>query len=314
MWLSTIRSEISPKAHERYSEIVGGYLIPALGQHYLAKLAPVHIQGAYNAWDVGGRRDGKPGGLSPVTRRYIHVILRSALSRAMEQQLIVRNPADAFSKRLPKIERQAIKTLTVEESGRLLKSIRHMHLYWPVLLGLTCGLRRGEILALRWKNLDLDRGVLSVVQSLEQTDDGLRFKDSKTSRGRAITLPAFVIEELRRLKAKQAEALLQIGIRQSGETLVCCREDGEPKQPRSITQEFAVLMQTIDLPRVRFHDLRHSHATQLLASGVHPKIAQERLGHSTISTTMDLYSHVTDTMQSEAAARLDAAFRTVITK
>jgi Phage integrase family len=102
--------------------------------------------------------------------------------------------------------------------------------------------------------------------------------------------------------------------RLSGETLVCCREDGEPKQPRSVTHEFAHLLASIkDLPRVRFHDLRHSHATQLLASGVHPKIAQERLGHSTITTTMDLYSHVTDTMQSDAAAKLDAAFRLVIT-
>jgi integrase len=133
-WLNTIRSEISPKAHERYSEIVRGYLIPALGQLHLAKLAPVHIQPAYNAWDVGGRRDGKPGGLSPLTRRYIHVILRAALSRAVEPQLIARNPADVFKKRLPKIERQKITTLTVEQSGQLLKVIRHVQLYGPVSL------------------------------------------------------------------------------------------------------------------------------------------------------------------------------------
>jgi integrase len=173
---------------------------------------------------------------------------------------------------------------------------------------------RGEILALRWKNVDLDRGTLRVVQSLEQTTEGLRFKDSKTGRNRAIPLPGFTIEELRRLKRQQAETLLRLGIRQSGETLVCCREDGEPKQPRSLTHEFAHLISGIkDLPRIRFHDLRHSHATQLLAGGVHPKIAQERLGHSTITTTMDLYSHVTDTMQADAAAKLDAAFRLVIT-
>ena len=96
---------------------------------------------------------------------------------------------------------------------------------------------------------------------------------------------------------------------------MCCREDGEPKQPRSLTHEFAHAIGKLkDLPYVRFHDLRHSHATQLLSDGVHPKIAQERLGHSTITTTMDLYSHVTDTMQGDAAARLDAAFRLVITE
>jgi Phage integrase family len=128
---------------------------------------------------------------------------------------------------------------------------------------------------------------------LEQTKDAIRFKDCKTGRNRAITLPGFVVDELRQHKAQQAEALLKLGVRQSGDTLVCCREDGNPKQPRSLTHEFAAL-RLRDLPRVRFHDLRHSHATQLLADGVHPKIAQERLGHSTITTTMDLYSHVTE--------------------
>jgi len=313
-WHDTVRSEISPKSYERYSEIVRCYLVPALGQFALTNLAPIQIQNAYSAWATGGRRDGKAGGLSPLTRRYVHVILKSALRRAVEQQLLARNPADAFKKRLPKVERKEITTLTVEQSARLLDSIKHMHLRWPVLLALATGMRRGEILALRWKNVDLDRGTLCVVQSLEQTTDGLHFKDSKTGRNRAIPLPAFTIEELRRLKRQQAETLLRLGIRLSGETLVCCREDGEPKQPRSVTHEFAHLLASIkDLPRVRFHDLRHSHATQLLASGVHPKIAQERLGHSTITTTMDLYSHVTDTMQSDAAAKLDAAFRLVIT-
>jgi integrase len=133
-WLAAVRSEVSPKTHERYTEIVQTYLIPSFGQHPLAKLVPVHIQSAYNKWSVGGRRDGKPGGLSPLTRRYIHVVLRSALARAVEQQLLARNPADAFKKRLPKVERKKIATLTVEQSGRLLDSIRHMHIYWPVLL------------------------------------------------------------------------------------------------------------------------------------------------------------------------------------
>jgi integrase len=310
LWLDTIRAEVSLKTHESYAEIVSCYLAPAFGSARLDKLAPSQIQKAYNSWT---RQDGKP--LSPRTRRYIHVILKSALARAVEQQSLARNPADIFSKRLPKIERKELTTLTVEQSAHLLESIKHAHIYWPVLLALTTGMRRGEILALRWKNVELDRGALRVMESLEQTKGGLRFKAPKTDRTRAITLPSFVIDELRRLKREQAEALLRIGIRQSGATLVCCREDGEPKQPGSVTGEFARLTRKIkDLPRIRFHDLRHSHATQLLADGVHPKIAQERLGHSTITTTMDLYSHVTDTMQADAAARLDAAFRPAITR
>ena len=171
-----------------------------------------------------------------------------------------------------------------------------------------------RFLALRWKNIDLDRGIAARDgKSWSRPKQEFGSRTPKTDRTRAITLPAFAVEELRRLKREQAEQLLRLGVRQSGETLVCCREDGEPKQPRSLTHEFAHVMGRIMiLPRVRFHDLRHSHATQLLADGVHPKVAQERLGHSTITTTMDLYSHVTDTMQSDAAARLDAAFRLVI--
>lgn len=306
---------LSPKSYERYTEIVENFLIPTIGALSLSKLAPIHIQAAYNEWAEGGRRDGKPGGLSPLTRRYIHTILRSALARAVEQQVLARNPADLFKKRLPKVERQSMAAYTAEQSAMLLQAIGHTRLYWPVLIALATGMRRGEILALRWNNMDLERGVVRVMESLEQTKTGIRFKAPKTGRTRVVTLPSFAIDALRRLKRKQAEELLRVGIPQSGKTLVCCREDGQPKQPRSITNEFGQLMKRLrieGLPRLRFHDLRHSHATHLLQAGVHPKVAQERLGHSTITTTMDLYSHVTETMQSDAAARLDAAFRHAI--
>jgi integrase len=199
-WHETKREEVSPKTHERYGEIVNNFLIPALGALPLAKLAPSHIDKAYSEWAISGRRDSKAGGLSPLTRRYIHVVLKSALARAVEQQLLARNPADIFTKRLPKVERKEMVTLSPEQAAQLLESIKHTGTYWPVLLALATGMRRGEVLALRWKNVDLDRGILSVVQSLEQTKNGLRFKDTKTSRVRAITLPAYAVEELRRLK------------------------------------------------------------------------------------------------------------------
>jgi integrase len=275
----------------------------------------VHIQDAHNRWATGGRRDGKLGGLSPQTRRHIHRILSAALGRALEQQLIARNPCDAFKKRIPKVERREMATLTAEQSARLLDAVRHSHIYRPVLIALATGARRGEALALRWRNVDLDRGVVRIVESLEQTKAGLRFKSPKTDRARAVALPSFAVEELRRLKRVQAESLLMLGVRQTGDTLICARRDGEPLKPQSLTHEFPRFLPRLgsDFPRVRFHDLRHSHATQLLLAGVHPKVAQERLGHSTISTTLDLYSHVTATMQEDAASRLDAAFRGAIT-
>ena len=309
-WLETVRTEVTPKTAERYGEIARNFLIPALGNYPLTKLVPSHIQNAYNGWATGGRLDGKPGGLAPQTRRHIHRILRTALARALEQQVIARNPADVFKKRLPKVERRELVTLTADQSARLLEALRHSRVYWPVLLALSTGMRRGEILALHWKNIDLERGALRVVESLEQTKTGIRFKAPKSGRHRALTLPAYAVEELRRLRREQAEALLALGVRQTGDTLLCCRADGEPHQPLSLTYEFARFMRRLrDLPRVRFHDLRHSHATQLLASGVHPKVASERLGHASIGITLDLYSHVTDTMQSEAAVKLDSAMQ-----
>jgi integrase len=307
-WLASIRTEISPKTHESYAEIVRCYLKPALGGVRLGKLTPSDIQTASNGWTL---RDGRP--MSQATRRYIHVILKAALKRAVQQQALARNPAEVFKKF--KVERtKKMVTLTVEQSARLLEFLDNSRVYWPVLLALSTGMRRGEILAIRWRDIDLGRGSLRVMQSLEETRmGGVRFKPPKTNRTRVIALPWFAVEELRRLKHLQAEELLRLGVRQTGDTLVCCREDGEPKHPGSLTSEFRSLLDRFgDMPRVRFHDLRHSHATQLLADGVHPKVAQERLGHSTIATTMDLYSHVTDTMQSDAAARLDAAFRPAI--
>jgi integrase len=296
-WVATTKAEVSPKTHERYAEIVRCYLVPGLGKLPLQRLTPSDIQRAYNAFS-------RPG---PRTRRHIHRILKSALARAVAEQALTRNPADAIT-RLPKVERQPPTTLTVQQAQALLAAIRHTTTYWPVLLALATGMRRGEILALRWRRVDLDRGTVQVVESLEQTTAGLRFKPTKTERPRSVTLPHFANAELRRHKQAQAETLAEFGVRQSGETLVCGRQDGEPKMPGSLTHEFTYLVGRAGVPRVRFHDLRHSHATQLLSAGVHPKIVQERLGHSTIAVTMDIYSHVSETMQGDAATRLDQAY------
>ena len=156
-WHQIKQEEISPKTHERYGEIVNNFLIPALGALSLAKLTSSHIERAYSDWANGGRRDGKPGGLSPLTRRYIHVVLKSALARAVEQQLLARNPADILSKRLPKVERREMVTLAPEQSTEFLESIKQTRTYWPVLIAFATGMRRGEILALRWRNIDFDR-------------------------------------------------------------------------------------------------------------------------------------------------------------
>jgi integrase len=313
LWHASIKSKVSPKTHERYGDLVNGFLIPELGGLLMQKLAPTDIAAVYTKWQTEGRRDGKPGPLAPSTRRYLHAILHSSLKRAVKQQVIPRNPADALQDELPKVERRELDTLTPEQSARLLAALEKSYVYWPAFIALATGMRRGEILALRWKNVDLDRGFVRVLESLEETETGLRFKSPKTNKARSIALPAFAVDKLRTLKVDQAKGLLAIGIRQTVDALVCGRPDGEPYRPHSISFGFTRAVKKLaDFPPVSFHDLRHSHATQLLLAGVHPKVAQERLGHSTIATTMDLYSHVTETMQEDAASRIDAAFQSAM--
>src|SRR5262249_6313311 len=141
--------------------------------------------------------------------------------------------------------------------------------------------RRGEVAALRWGNVDLESGQLKVTASAEQTRTGVRYKAPKSGRGRTVALPATLITELRAHRIRQAQELLRLGIRQTDDGFVVAQADGQPLRPHSLGQEWVrFLARTPSLPRIRFHDLRHAHATHMLASGIHPKVASERLGHS----------------------------------
>jgi len=175
-------------------------------------------------------------------------------------------------------------------------------------------LRRGEIAALRWKNVDLAAGQIAVIQSASQTRTVVRYKEPKSGRSRTVALSATVLDELRAHRLRQAQKLLRRGIRLSDETFVCAREDGLPLQPDTLTHDWDRKIANTTLPRLQFHDLRHAHATHMLASGVHPKIASERLGHSKIGITLDLYSHVLPNMQADAAAIVDDALRAALNK
>jgi integrase len=312
-WLDHVKTQVSPRSYERYCELARKNIAPLLGATPLSKLQPAAISSAYAKALTSGRRDGT-GGLSARSVHHMHRILRQALQQAVRWQILVRNPADLVKP--PRVERKKSPTLSAEQAAQLLDALAHSRVYWPTLIALATGMRRGEILALRWEHVDLDRGMVRVVETVEQTKTApLRFKPPKNGKTRAITLPAFAVTELRRLKRQQSEELLRLGIRQTAATLVCGRADGEVHSPLALTFEFArFVRQMKDLPQVRFHDLRHSHATQLLASGIHPKIAQERLGHSSISVTLDLYSHAVETLQDEAASRVDAALGRALDK
>ncbi|THD71886.1 MAG: site-specific integrase [Bradyrhizobium sp.] len=303
-WLDHAKSQVSPRTHERYCEIVRKNIVPALGAVFLTKLRPAQISAVYSRALTSGRRDGK-GGLAPSTVVYMHRLIKQALGQAVRWELLARNAADAVDP--PKVERGTLTTYDMTQTVKLLEELRESRLRLPVLLGVMCGLRRGEIVALRWGHIDLAAGKMMVVESAEQTAAGIRYKPPKSGRGRTVALSATVTAELRQHRLAQAEELLGLGVRQSDTTFVYTRQDGEPMQPRSLSQMWSTI--TTALPRIRFHDLRHAHATHMLAAGVHPKVASERLGHSRVGITLDLYSHVLPGMQEDAAARVDEAYQ-----
>jgi integrase len=309
-WLEHMQGQVSPRSLERYAELARKNLAPLLGGVGLAKLQPAQISQAYAKALASGRRDGT-GGLSARMVTHMHRVLREALQQALRWQLLARNPADAVKP--PKVERQQMRVLDVDGTIDLIEAARGTSLFVPILLGVRSGMRRGELVALRWRNVDLDRGQISVVASAEQTDRGVREKETKSGKGRTIVLSATEVEDLRAHRRKQAEGLLALGVRLTNDHHVVAREDGKSLQPRSLTHAFVKFARRHGV-QIRLHDLRHSHATHMLAAGVHPKIAQERLGHSSVGITLDLYSHVLPGMQADAVSRVDAALRDALNR
>jgi integrase len=239
-WLEEARHTTSPKTHERYSEIVNQHLRPALGVIQLAKFGPVHIQGFYSDALKSGRVDGK-GELSPQTVLHFHRLLDHAMKRARKRRLIAVNPVEDVDP--PKVEEREMQTLDDEQAAKLLAVASTTRVYIPLVVALATGLRRGELLALRWQDIDLATGVIQVVRSLEQTKAGLRFKTTKSKRSkRPIVLPASVLAVLLHHKAKQAEErLLLVSARASscspGSTAIRSSRTASPAGWRGLQRE-----------------------------------------------------------------------------
>ena len=305
-WLADIKGNVAPRTHERYNEIATKNLIPLLGATTLPKLQPRQISAAYTKALASGRRDGK-GGLSPRTVHHMHRVLKQALSQAVRWQLLTRNPTEAVDP--PKVERHRITTYDMPQTAALIDAVRGTRMFIPTLLAVLCGMRRGEIAALRWRNVDLSMGQISIVASAEQMNSGVRLKETKSGRARTVAMSGTVRDELRLHRVQQAQDMLKLGTRLTDENFVAAFADGSPMQPTFITHEWVRVIRATSLPRVRFHDLRHAHATHMLSSGIHPKVASERLGHSKVGITLDLYSHVLPGMQEDAAAKMDLALK-----
>jgi integrase len=311
-WLAHIKPNVTPKTHERYGDLLNKNLAPLLGAKILSKLQPIDISEAYGKAIKSGRRDGK-GGLSPRTVHHMHRVLYSALNQAERWKLINRNPAALLEKRdRPKINKKPVTVIGAPATAAAIDAARERRLFIPLILAALCGLRRGEITALRWKSIDLDHGQLAVIASTEQTDKGkIREKEVKSGHARTVALASLAVEELRRWRLAQAEELLRLGVRADDEWHVVTQADGSPLQPRSLTHVMSAFLKEW---RITLHGLRHTHASHMLASNVHPKIVQERLGHSSIAITLDIYSHLMPNMQEGAAATVDGVMRAAINK
>ncbi len=305
-WLDdSARPRLAPTTTANYETLIERHIIPALGRVPLAALQPLHLQEFYLGRLEGGRVRGS-GGVSPRTVVLIHTVLHAALKQAVRWQLLSRNPADCVD--VPRSRRPRVRTLSAEELPSFLEVIRGHRDEHLIQMALYTGLRRGELLALRWEDVDLEARSVRVRHGLVRTDGGMTLAGPKTKRSqRQVTVSDVALGILREVRRQQAEQKLRLGSRYHDGGYVFCNSDGSLIDPSSVTHRFADLARATGFPGLRFHDLRHTHATLLLMQGIHPKVVQDRLGHETITTTLDTYSHVLPTLQREAAAAIDAA-------
>jgi len=308
-WLTSYKkSQLKPSTYESYEMLINVHIKPALGKVPLAKLQAHMLQSFYNEKLEKGRADGK-GGLSTRMVRYLHAIIRQALQQAVKEGLLARNVADATSP--PTVKNKQMRPLTEDELLGFFEAAKEDRLFPAYVLAATTGLRRGELLGLCWDCVDLEHGIITVKRQLLALKDGLTLEETTKSKSgrRSIVLTDDAIRELKAWKKRQAQEKLLLGEAYQDNGLVFCKEDGTPLDPREFTKRFQRLLEKAGLPKVRLHDLRHTHASLLLARGVHPKVVQERLGHSSITITLDLYSHLAPGLQEAAAATLNGLLR-----
>ncbi len=312
-WLNDyMKLSLRPTTWESHKYQVDGHIIPALGHLRLAQLQTAHIQRLYNDKLQGGRLDGKPGGLSPKSVRYIHTVIHSCLEQARKESMITINPAGAV--RLPKLEKPEIKYLGTAEAAIFLAMARESKHFAAFYLALSTGMRRGELLALRWKDIDFEAEQLTVNQGLVRiSGKGLVFQEPKTAlSNRVISLAPAVAQVLKEHREQQTDDRIMAGAAYNSELdLVFSNELGEPICPRAFTRVFERLVRRAGLD-VTFHGLRHTFATLALQEGVDVKTIQETLGHHSAAFTMDVYSNVTAKMRREAADRVSNLLASLI--
>jgi len=296
-WLESIVHSVRPRTWTRYSEYVRLHVVPTLGNRTLGDLTPKDIQTLYS------QKIGQ--GLSPRSVLHLHRVVHRALAHAHRWGLVDANQADLVEP--PRPEPREMKALSPGEARRVLVAASGDRFEALYAMAITTGMRQGELLGLRWRDVDLDGRSVRVTGSLQYIPGrGLRVSSPKTARSRRNVLisevaAAALFEHQRRQELERAESTGW-----EDNDLVFPNRRGRPIYATNLLdRSFSQLLQRAGVPRVRFHDLRHTAATLLLGQGVHPKVVSEMLGHTNTSITLDLYSHATPTMQREVAGAFD---------
>lgn len=306
-WLeNTQKHSVRPRTYERYEEIVRLHIIPVLGRHYLHKLTAQHIQAFYT--------QKINEGLSAGTVASFHNVFHKALDTAVKWGLIARNTCELAAP--PRRKKFETRPLTLEQVRKLLEVTQGHRMEALFKLALATGMRRGELMGLKWQDIDFATNTLQIRRILSRIPTKVEGKgyteaEPKTQKSRrSVIIAPFALEALKQHRIRQLEAKLKAGPLWQEHDYVFCTSIGTHLHPdRDILYELKDLLKLASLPEVRFHDLRHSAATLLLSQGVHPKVVQEILGHSNISMTMDVYSHVLPSMQQDAIDKLNRALQ-----
>jgi integrase len=299
-WLRDVaRMTVRPSTFVRYTELLTLHAIPVIGKRALAKLSPQDLQALY------GQKLQE--GLSPQTVVHIHRVLHRALRDAVRWNLAARNVCDLVDP--PAVTRAEVRPLNLDQTVALLDAIEQDPLEALYVLAITSGMRQGELLALRWSDLDFEAGAVRAQRNVRRIRGmGYVEGDVKSTRSRrGLPLAPMAVTALQRHRARQAEARLRAGRAWEDRGLVFCNAEGRPANASTLSHRFRDLLERNGLPRVRFHDVRHGFASLLLNQlGEHPKVVQELLGHSAIGLTLDTYSHLIPSLKHDAIARLDA--------
>ena len=302
------KTGISPKTAERYRELIENQIAPRLGDKLLQKIKPADIEAWQTTLRTSGRKDGK-GGISTRTIKHAHRILSKALDDAVRNDLVAKNVAKIQG--APAVDDDEVQIVAKEQIGDLISKLRGRTIYARAIVALFTGMRRGEVLALRWLNVDLDGKVIRVREALEETrEHDIQVKAPKTKAGkRDVSLPAIVVDALREHRRQQLELRVALGAGKLPDDALVFPAPlkGGYQSPRAFSKEWADVAESIGMPEVTFQALRHTHASQLIDAGVDIVTISKRLGHASPNITLKVYAHLFRKDDSKASDAINAA-------